>query len=366
MNFMEANIHAIEQVAKESSAGENIDKHWKHILPEVIDFAGNEIFLILYRAYINVLMKQNAARFAQTFPPRDIGNLNNAELWLHTFTRQWQLTLSEDRGFQALVDQHQRVIYNTTDPVVWVKPSRIWLPHFAELDKKIYLSLVERYKQFFFARRCWTELMHRARQDPYIKHTFMLVVNPTRLRQDFYRERTEANQWLCNASRRIATNAGIDPAVGEDAQQDWLEKLFPLPLHEQIEKARATGKAIRQGAIDMQRKGGQYEHVPFDDHLTNTMPDGSTKDPSAGMIADEIPQRLLECQPQIEGILSQGRPEKRKQGKRRFKVMQLLVYTPTLTSSAIANQLRTSEPTICRDRKVIEQSRDRIKEILHG
>ena len=100
MNFMEANIHAIEQVAKESSAGENIDKHWKRILPEVKDFAGNEIFLILYRPYINELMKQSAARFAQTLPPRDIGKLNNAELWLHTFIRQWQLALSEDRNFK--------------------------------------------------------------------------------------------------------------------------------------------------------------------------------------------------------------------------------------------------------------------------
>ena len=202
--------------------------------------------------------------------------------------------------------------------------------------------------------------MRRGRKDPYVKHTFMLVIDPTHLRQDFRRERNEANQWLCNESRRI------DPDVGEDARQDWLAKLSPLPLHQQIQKAEATGKAIRERVIDMQRKGGQYEHVPFDDELANETPEGSTKDPNEEMIADELPKRLLECQPQIEELLSQGRPEKRKQGERRLKVMQLLAHTPNLTSSTIANRLRTSEPTISRDRKVIEKSRDKIEEILYG
>ena len=48
--------------------------------------------------------------------------------------------------------------------------------------------------------------------------------------------------------------------------------------------------------------------------FANTMPDKSAKDPSERMLADEIPQRLLECQPQIEEFLSQGRPKKKKQG----------------------------------------------------
>ena len=139
-----------------------------------------------------------------------------------------------------------------------------------------------------------------------------------------------------------------------------------MPAHIQVQRSGAILKAIRDRAIDIYRKGGRYEHVPFDDKLADAMPDKSAQDPIQDIIADEYHQRLLECQPQIEEILSQGRPEKRKQGERRFKVIQLLVHTPNLTSSAIANQLRTSEPTISRDRKVIEQSRDRIKEILHG
>ena len=370
MDFMEANMHAIKQCARDLSAGENIDEHWERILPEVLDFAGNEILLTLYRVYINELMKQNAALAAQTFPPRDIDNLNNAELWLHSYTREWWLKLSEDGEFQALVDEHRSVIYNTTDPVIWVKPSRIWLPHFDAIDKQIYLSLVERYKQAFFARRCWAELMRRAQDNEYIKHMFILLVDTTRLRQDWRQESNKANNWLCDKSRSIATDMGIDPNVGEDARQGWIEKLLRLPLHQRIQKAGATGKAIHDGVIDIQRKGGKYEHVSFDEDLTNPIPDESAEATNENLIANEYNQRLLECQSQIEAILSRGRPE---QGKRRFKAMQLIAHTPHLTSSEIANQLRTSEPTmraseptICRDRQIIRQSKDRIKAILQS
>ena len=354
MDFIEANMHAIEQVARERSVGENIDKYWKRILPEVMEFAKNEIFLIIYREYINGLMKQNAAQVAHAFPHRDISNLNNAELWLHNFTREWWLSLSEDRNFQALVDEHRRVIYNTTDPVVWVKPSRIWLPHFDGIDRQIHISLVERYKQFFFAKRCWAELMRRGQKDPYIKHTFMLVIDPIYLRQDFHRERNEANQWLCNESKRI------DPDFGEDARQDWLTKLSPLPLHEQIQKAEATGKAIRDRVIDMMRKGGQYENVPFDDQLANAISDESAVNPNQSMIADEFLPRLLECRTQIEKVLGKGKP---KLAKRRFKVMEMLTHTPC--QKTIAKALNVSEGTITRDIQIIEKSGRQIRHILY-
>ena len=363
MTFMEANIRAIKEVARQSSGGENIDKHWKRILPEVIDFAGHEIFLIVNRRYINGLMKQNAARFAQTFPPRDIGNFNNAELWLHNFVREWWLRLSADREFQALVDEHRRVIYNTTDPVVLVKPSRIWLPHFDGIDRQIYISLVERYNQFFFAQRCWAELMSRAQRDPYVKHTFMLVVNPTRLRQDFHRERNEANRWLCNESRRIATGVGAQPDVGEDARQDWLVKLFPLSPHQQIHKAGATGKAIRDGAIDMQRKGGQYKPIhldDLDDRLINDMPDTSTIDSHEGIDVKELLQCLQSHRSEVEKVLSKGKP---KLGKRRFKVIEMLAHTSC--QKTIAKKLNISESTITRDIQIIEKARGRIREVLY-
>ena len=96
------------------------------------------------------------------------------------------------------------------------------------------------------------------------------------------------------------------------------------------------------------------------DESLNAMPDESIKDPSAKIIGDEFTPRLLACQPQIERILSQGRPEK---GERRFKVMQLmLTQTP---QNEIAEQLRTSAATITRDKDVIKQSWQRIKEVLY-
>ena len=362
MNMREVMINTIYRYARETSAGEEVDEYWECVLPEAFACITNEIFLTLHRVHINELMKQRAALFAQTAPPRDISNLENATLMLHYFTRMWLVGKHENRVFQTLVDQSYGVISNTRDAARWVKPSLIWVPHFGVITAQIHDSLVEHYKHYFFGQRCRAEIVRRGRQDEYIKRTFILLSDL----EDMRREQDEAIHWLRNNSRRIATIMGAAPDVGEDVLQDRFQKLLSLPLHLQIQKCGATGRAIRDGVIDIHRKGGQYEHVPFDDELADAMPDKSAQDLSERMFADEIPQRLLECQTQIEEILSPGRPEKRKQGQRRFKVMQLLAHTPTLTSSAIANQLRTSEPTICRDRKVIEQSRDRIKEILHG
>ena len=333
------------------------------VLPEAIHCAANEVFLVLHRAHVNPLMEQDAALFAQTPPPREISNLDDGTLTLHYYTRVWLLGMSKKCLFQTLVDQSCGVISNTKDAVSWVKPSLIWVPHFDGIVGPIYHALVKRYEECFFAERCYAELVRRGRENPYMKHTFIQLTDDP----DLYQERNEGSEWLREASRRIATSVGAQPEVGEDVKQDWLAELFPLPLHRQIQEVRSTGIEIKHRAYDIQhRKGGQHKPTHLDDEIANTMPDKSAKDPSERMLADEIPQRLLECQPQIEEILSQGRPEKRKQGERRFKVMQLLAHTPNLTSSAIANQLRTSEPTISRDRKVIEQSRDRIKEILHG
>ena len=354
MNMREVMINTIYRYARETSAGEEVDEYWECVLPEAFACITNEIFLTLHRVHINELMKQRAALFAQTAPPRDISNLENATLMLHYFTRMWLVGKHENRVFQTLVDQSYGVISNTRDAARWVKPSLIWVPHFCVITAQIHDSLVEYYKHYFFGQRCRAEIVHRGRQDPYIKCTFIQLDDSHCMR----REQNEGYLRLRNESR------SVDPDVGEDALQNWLKKLLDLPLHLQIQKCGATGKAIRDGVIDIQRKGGRYEHVPFDDELANAMPDESAKDPIQDIIADEYHRRLLECQPQIEEILSQGRPEKKKQGKRRFKVMQLLAHTPTLTSSAIANQLRTSEPTICRARKVIKRSPDRIKAVL--
>ena len=94
---------------------------------------------------------------------------------------------------------------------------------------------------------------------------------------------------------------------------------MPLPFHTQLQRSAATGKALHDGAVDMQRKGGRYEHVPLDDEYIDLIRDDATKDPLDEMIDDEFRNllaRILKFQPQIEKILSGGRA---KLGKRRFR-----------------------------------------------
>ena len=360
MNMLEVTIDVIHQRARETSAGEGIDNHWEPVLPEAIHCAANEIFLVLHRVHVNPLMEQKASLFAQNLPPRDIGNLDDGTLALHYYNRVWLLGMSRECLFQTLVDQSYGVNSNTTDANRWVRPSLIWVPHLHVIGPQICRSLVERYKHYFFAERCYAELLRRARKNPYMKHTFIQLTDAP----DLYRLRNKGSEWLREASRRIATSVGAPAEVGEEVKQDWLAKLVPLPLHMQIQKARATRIEIEHRAYDNHhRKGGQYEHISFDDDLANTMPDESEDRSNEELIAEEYSQRLLECQTQIEAILSRGGPE---QGKRRFKVILLIARKPHLTSSEIAKRLKKSEPTlkisqptICRDRKIINENKDR-------
>ena len=356
MNFVEETVDIINCLARERSEGDEIDPHWKSVLPEVSKIAENEIFLTLHRWYINEPMKMDAAQHAQQARPRDLKDLNDATLHLHCWMRESWLGISDDRAFQSFVDSNLKGFIHPPDPVHWVKPSGILLPISAGTARQIYFSLVERYKQYRFAQHCWDELMRRIRTSEARMHMTLLLT----CSEEFPTEQKKSYEWLHDKAKKI----DVDVDVREDSIHDCLRKMLEMPAHIQVQRSGAILKAIRDRAIDIYRKGGQYESIPLDDELADAMPDKSAQDLSERMLADEIPQRLLECQPQIEEILSQGRPEKRKQGERRFKVIQLLAHTPNLTSSVIANQLRTSEPTICRDRKVIERSRDRIKAVL--
>ena len=364
MNFMEATIHAIQEALKEASLGEGIDEYWENVFPEALDFAANEIFLTLNRVYINEPMTMKALRIAEDAPPRSIHDLDDTMLMLHYGMRVWLLRVSARREYQTLVDQSYSVIYDTSNPTRWVKPSPIRRePNFDEIVRKVYFSLVERYRQLHFAQRCRDKLVTHLQRGKYAKRTFILLHNSHGMRQ----EQNESIDWLRNDSRGIATSIGAAPDVGEDALQNHLNKLLALPLHLQVQRCGATGKAIKDSVIDIKRQAGRYEHVYLNDErhnpeeLLNPNADELTEDPSERMIAGELPQRLLECQAQIEEILSQGCPAK---GERRFLVlMELLVQTP---QKEIAEQLNTSEATICRDRKIIEQSKERIEEVLYG
>ena len=103
-----------------------------------------------------------------------------------------------------------------------------------------------------------------------------------------HQRQSDARQWLTKKS------ISIDPDVGEDALQDWFHKLLRLPWHQRVQKIGATCKAIQDGAHDIRDKGSKYEHIPFDDDLTNTIPDKSRETPNDELITDEYYRRLLE------------------------------------------------------------------------
>ena len=354
MTMMDVTIDVLYQRARETSEGEGIDKHWKSVLPEAIHCVDNEIFLVLHRAEVNPLLEQEAARYVQTLPSRDIRNLDDGTLALHYYTRVWLMGMSRKPLYHTLVDQSYGVSSNTKSTGRWVKPSRIWLPIPAEFHSQIYGSLVKRYKHLYFAQHCYTELIRRARKNPYMKHTFIQLTDDP----DLSPLRNQGSAWLHVESQRIAIDVGAPPELGEDAKQDWLAKLCLQSLHQQIQNLRATRKAIEERTIDLHyRKGGKYEQVPFDEDLTNTIPAESPKDSHEGIGIE----KLRACQPQLEKVLGKG---KTKLGKRRFKVMEMLAQA--FRQKTIAKALSVSEGTITADIQIIEEAGFRIQDILYG
>ena len=356
MTMMDVTREVIYQRARETSAGDGIDEHWKSVLPETNACAANEIFLVLHRAHVTPLMEQNAALFAQDLAPRDVSNLAGGTLALHYWTHVWLLARSKKRLFETLVDQSYGVSSNTRDTVRWVKPSIIWVPNFDGITPHIRRSLVERYKHYFFSQRCREEIVRRGRKNPYMKHTFIQLTDDP----DLYHLRNEGSQWLHDASQRIASSVGAPPEVGEDVKQDWLTELLPQPLHRQIQNAGATRTEIKHRAYDIQhRKGGQHKPTYLADEPNEPI-DESTIEADNGIDVEALLQCLQSRRSQIEKLLSKGKP---KLGKRRFQVMKMLAHTSCQKS--IAKQLNISESTITRDIQIIEQSRGRIKDILY-
>ena len=353
MTMMDVTIDVLYQCARETSEGEGIDKHWKAVLPEAIHCVDNEIFLVLHRSEVNPLLEQEAARYVQTLPPRDISNLDDGTLVLHYYTRLWLMGMSTKPLYHTLVDESYGVSSNTKDAGRWVKPSRIWLPITANFHSQIYSSLVKRYKHYSFADHCYAELLHRVRKNPYAKHTFIQLTDDP----DLYQLRNEGSVRLCEASRRIANDVGAPPEVGEDAKQDWLAKLCPNHCIDRYRTFALLAKLSRGERLTfIIVKAGNYEHVPFDEDLTNTMPDESTTDSPEGIGVE----KLRAGQSQLEKILSKGNP---KAGKRRFKVMEMLTHTSC--QKTIAKALNVSEGTITGDIKIIKKAQVRIQEILN-
>ena len=364
MNIMEASIEGMRRIAVANSEGGKIDSHWESVLPEIEDIFANEIFLTLHRWYIDEPMEYRARQIAQKASLRDVRGLDDATLALHYLTRRMWLGISYDYKFQDFVDSNVKGFIHPPDSSHWIiNASGILLPISEGIVRQIPLSLIERFKQAYFAEHCYAELVRRGRKNVVTKYAFVLLNNSDDLRQ----KQNEAMQWLCDKSKQIA------PDVGEDALQDWLVKLSELPLHIQIQKVGATLTAISQGVIDIHRKGGKSKPISLEDklvqdELADTTADELTTGSTEEMVTDEeFSQRLLANQKKIEEILSRESPKKRRSkiGKRRFKVLQMLIDAPTLTATEIAKRLGASDQTIGRDREVIKQSRSQISEILN-
>ena len=187
------------------------------------------------------------------------------------------------------------VIYDTADPTRWVKPSLIWVPHCDGIIRQIFLALVERYKQYYFAQCCWAEMLRRARENKYLKCTYIQLSDSHGLR----REQNDAIQWLSSQSM------DIDADVGQDALQNWLEKLLALPAHIQIQRAGATREAIQHGSSDIRRKGGQHKPTYLADEPNEPI-DESTIEADKGIDVETLLQRLQSRRSQIEKLLSKG------------------------------------------------------------
>lgn len=356
MIFTDKVSTAIEEIARENSHGGEIDQHWEAILPEMIGLFKNEIFLAQHRLHIDAPMIQSAFKHARMIiSPQDTKKLDIATLALYCWTSRALSGISKDRKFQGLVDQMDLA-----------NPSLIWRPGFG-IHQQVFDAMVEHYERIFFAERCYAELVSRGRQNEYMKYTHVLLN-----KSDQFRSQQEvARERLCKISEIIATRVGVDSGVGEDLLHNFVAKLLPLPWHEQIQRAGATHKAIHDGAVDLRRKGGQYDYVSLDDDHFNSIPDVTAKDSIEKMIDEEAPKlisRIFEYQAQIEKILSGGIA---KLGIRRFQVLRQM-HTDALhkknaaRQKEIAKQLNISESTISRDIEVIRQCRGQIQKLLEN
>ena len=362
MNLIEVSIKGMRQIAENDSEGDGIDEHWRIVLPEAHGIFANEVFLAQHRHYIDESMKQDIAQLAQTKSTRDVGGLADPTLVLHCLIRGMWLGAADDPQFQALVNSNTKGVIHlvkgvmhTPDHVEWVASSGLLLPLSEGVARQIVAALIERYEQHHFAQRCWAELTRRHPAGNDIKkYAFVLLTESGEFRQ----QRNEGIQWLRCESERV------DPDVGEDAMADCIEELLRRPLHVQIQKIGATRRAIHDRAIDIRRKGRKNEHVSLDveAEFVNSIADESASVESEELIDKEFLQLLSTNQEKIEGILHRNA----KIGKRRFKVLQMLVHEPNLTSIEIAKRLNKSGQTIGLDRDAIKDKWPLIQEAIYS
>lgn len=371
MDLKDVVIDSWRKIAVDNSAGEGIDEDWEDVLPETYDITANEIFLTLHRHCVDDSMNCRAAEMALNQPARITDEIDDGKLFLHCLVRWSSLGIADDPNFQTFVDSiaNGEILPTQEDNINqqrigWAKPSRIWLPLSEENYDRIFGALVERFKQYLFAEHSWHTLTRRHVGKELNMDVFALLLDSEHVTEKY---QNEALQRLSTLSSKVTKGLdGIDP---RDPMQNWLTKLLELPQHTQFKKIGVTLTDIRQGAIDMLRKGGKHQHVPLEEEESvATISDESLQSPIKRLMDNEFPKCFLENRQKIEDILSQQSPKKRSAtiGKRRFYVMQMLAHEPNISSVVIAERLKAGKQTIGRDREKIKESWSLILEAIYS
>lgn len=356
MTLIEVLQKGMRQLAENQSEGKGIDQHWEAVLPETDDIMANEIFLALYAEVVVQSMRNRAVQIANNLPIRDVRGMNDAVLYLHVLVRGTWLGIADNREFQFHVSNN--IIPSVTPnqkAIGYAKFGGLWLPVSKQNFAKIIGALAERFGQYLFARRCYGELMKRHRGKKVSKYVWALLHTDSEVLTE--ENRAEAYEWLTKYSSKATSRlTGISAS---DAMHNWLTRLLARPTHVQILKLRATWLGIQQGGINMWHKEQRHQRVSLEnDDLIAANTAESPDNPDA--TSDNLRRNLAAHQKEIEAILNCNP----KIAKRQFQVLLTLARDPKPTDTEIAKQLKLSKQTIGRYRRVIEENRQKIRNII--
>ena len=362
MNIIEAAQKGMRQLAEQHSHGEGIDEHWQAVLPEVDDIMANEIFLALNAPVVNQSMKCQAAQIAEKLPLPEVAHMDDAELYLRVLVRETWLGMADVPEFQTHVNEAIHVAPATTPDqrcIGWAKINGLWRQVYEGDYTKVVKALAERFRQYLFAQSCYGELMQRHRGKKVSKYVWALLHRDSEVLTPENRE--EAYKWLAEYSSK-ATNE-LTNTDSSDAMHNWLEKLLEQPTHRQMLKMRATFQGIQKGAIDQERREGRYQHISSEkDELVGAIADESQGNPGADSVEDNLIQNLEANQEKVEAILDSNP----KIAKRRYQVLRILTHDPDITDREIAKRLGVSNQTIGRDRRVMQENRSHIQNLIQS
>ena len=365
MTFLEMIQEGVRQLAESQSEGEGIDKHWEAILPDMEGILVNETFLVLNARVFDQSMERQAAQIAKDLPLPNVSTMSDAELYLRVLISEAWVGLAESPEFQDYVSANIDEAIHVTPSAApnqqcigWAKFSRLWLPFTEDKYVQIVKALADRFRQYRLAECCWDELRRRHVVKKASKYMWALLHPESEVITE--ENRVEAYNWLEEISSKVTKGIiGIDSS---DVGHNWLVKLLAQHTHVQLQKIRATSKAIRQDAITAQCEEHLHDSLEKKE-LPNIIANESPGNPD--LITDNPWQNLEAKQAEIEAILDCDP----KITKRRFQVLQIISTWGSdrrITDTAIATQLKVSKQTIGRDKCVIREKFQQIRNVIES